>query len=54
MAPCKFADLGKNAKDLLTKDYGIGETKVRIKNTEISSWFRTGMLTVLYPFQIVS
>jgi hypothetical protein len=29
MAPPKFADLGKAAKDLLTKDFNIGESKVR-------------------------
>lgn len=28
MSPPKYADLGKAAKDLLTKDYGVGETKV--------------------------
>jgi len=30
MAPVKFADLGKGAKDLLTKDYAYGEVKVEV------------------------
>eukprot|EP00123_Amoebidium_parasiticum_P022490 comp8853_c0_seq1/m.4056 comp8853_c0_seq1/g.4056 ORF comp8853_c0_seq1/g.4056 comp8853_c0_seq1/m.4056 type:complete len:281 (-) comp8853_c0_seq1:244-1086(-) len=32
MAPAKFADLSKSAKDLLSKDYAFGEVKVEINS----------------------
>jgi len=36
MAPPKFEDLGKSAKDLFTDDYGFGETKLTLKSKSAS------------------
>jgi len=45
MAPLEYCDIGKSAKDLLSKDLNIGKTKLEIKTKTLSGIDFTSLLT---------